>query len=669
MNSSSAHNSILRFTLDGRPSIEDIHDLFSTLMFQLKCSTNRFMFRSYTNSFTSEQALTILGSLSFTQMFRSNQYNLTASVLSSTSSTVDTMDLGMSKALIQQFLWTRLIFSATEPRNRTYKDKSIWKISSKGLCVLQGFSAKTKTNIEKFECHINASAQLMFLIQVERKKDSDRLNNKRRHMASLFSIMIASLPLKKEYQTNKSDCHSDRASLTEDYHFSSSKNSTYSGYEPSFSSQELSFADYFPNTSILSNNVLMCAYGSNQQLTKSLDSSPQNILLQNLEPSSTSNKLQMRTIFTSSICCNWLVDYCTIASNDEAESVMTDFMHLGWIAYYDKKNDLIHQVESSNSVTLNLTRSGMKIVIDMSMERYRDSQSMKLYQQQLDELCMLEDDHSKHDLLRKTEATATSYLHHNHSIYHSEANEEKERYYAKSRISFPSIYTSTSCDSSMVSMNKLHLILANPYLWSLFRDFLEDYNCGEIIEFWTDYKQLCKSYQEQKTVAPSENMDQLLEDGFLIWEMYLKPNAQLELNMDDNFKNEMAREMNSMMTVVGTTSPNYSSANILLSTFSTAHAMETVISWFDKVNNHVLNLMTMQFLPSFTCSTQYKKLLQQLQQKQIDRSNEEFDTSLQKTLRKRSTVLSYTPPVVGKGFNEFPLPPQRHDSLKEVLRL
>ncbi|KAI8333197.1 regulator of G protein signaling domain-containing protein [Choanephora cucurbitarum] len=677
MNTSNAHNSILRFTLDGRPSIEDIHDLFSILMSQLKCSTNKFMFRSYPNSFTSEQAIAVLISLNFTKTFQSNHYNLTARIVSNTFSTADTMNVSMSKALIQQFLWSRLILNATESRNRAYKDKGIWKISSKGLCVLQDFCARTKTNLDKFDQHINDSAQLMFLVQVERTKDNDRLNSKRRHMASLFSIMIASLPLKKDYETSKSGFHSDQTSFTEDYQFNSSKNSTYSGHESPSSFKELLFADYFPNINVLPNDMLVCANGDNQQFARSLGFSQQKILLQNLEPSS--NKLQMRTIFTSLICCNWLVEYCTVASTDEAESIMTDFMHLGWIAYHEEKNRFSHQIEASSSINLSLTRSGMKVV--------RDNSEYGAFKRQ--------------DHVASSASSTTSSVPHSPDFL-SQANEEKEKYYAKLRLPALSMYT-TSSNSSMASSSsddsfkgnsifdikslsispnshpmdyerkdinadKLHLVLSNPYLRSLFRDFLDEHRCGEMIEFWIDYQQFSQKYQEQKVTSPSASLEQFLEDAFLFWETYLKPNAQLEVNIDIDLRNEMAREMSDIMTVVGTISPNHLKTNILISTCPTAHAINTVKAWFEKANSQISNLMVTNFLPKFTCTTQYKTLLKSLQQKQAGQSNEEPDSLLQTNLRRRSTVIQHSPRSV-KELNYFPSPPRRQDSPKEILHL
>ncbi|OBZ89532.1 hypothetical protein A0J61_02410 [Choanephora cucurbitarum] len=727
MNTSNAHNSILRFTLDGRPSIEDIHDLFSILMSQLKCSTHKFMFRSYPNSFTSEQAIAVLISLNFTKTFQSNHYNLTARIVSNAFSNADTMNVSMSKALIQQFLWSRLILNATESRNRTYKDKGIWKISSKGLCILQDFCARTKTSLDKFDQHINDSAQLMFLVQIERTKDNDRLNSKRRHMASLFSIMIASLPLKKDYETSKSGFHSDQTSFTEDCQFNSSKNSTYSGHESPSSFKELLFADYFTNINILPNDMLVCTNGDNQQFVRSLESSQQKILLQNLEPSS--NKLQMRTIFTSLICCNWLVEYCTVASIDEAESIMTDFMHLGWIAYHEEKNRFLHQIEASNSVTLSLTKSGMKAVVDMSIERYKDSQNMQLCSQQFDKLCMLERDNSEYDVFKRQDhvtssaSSTTSSVPHSGPAFLSQANEEKEKYYAKLRLPALSMHT-TSSNSSMASSSsddsfkvnsifdirslsispsissfsfsnsktdecegpahsnshpidyerkdtnadKLHLVLSNPYLRSLFRDFLDEHRCGELIEFWIDYQQFSQKYQEQKVASPSASLEQFLEDAFLFWETYLKPNSQFEVNIDIDLRNEMAREMPNIMTVVGTTSPNHLKTNILISTCPTAHAINTVKAWFEKANNQISNLMVTNFLTKFTCTTQYKTLLKLLQQKQAGQYNEESDSMLQTNLRRRSTAIQHSPRSA-KELNYFPSPPRRQDSPKEILHL
>ncbi|KAK4520103.1 uncharacterized protein ATC70_008233 [Mucor velutinosus] len=349
------YTSILKFTIDGRPSIEDTHDLFSALISHISFSTHRYMFRNYSNTFTSEDAIQELGTFKFTKSFESTEY--TNEVISTTTFQ---MCRDMAKALIQQFLWTRLIINAVEPSNRTYRDKGLWRLSSKGLCVFQEFCVKTKMDIGKFAAYVDPSARLIFLIQIERLRDNDRINNKRKYISCLFTIMIASLPLRHNYfnvgKTTSEDAHSIH---------SSDFGSTNSA------SRNMIFSDYFPYIKILPNDLLVgVSYKYPQWSNQKSSFQQQKALLQNLSPSS--RKFKMRAIFTSLLCCNWLIEFCTVASNDEAESIMTEFLNMGWITFYDEKYRHSEYIESSKSITLNMTREGIKVVMDVSLKQCND---------------------------------------------------------------------------------------------------------------------------------------------------------------------------------------------------------------------------------------------------------------------------------------------------------
>lgn len=444
-------------------------------MSQVTFTTHRHMFRNYANTFSSEDAIVKLGSLKFSSTVSTRSANPTTSLK---------MERDMAKALLQQFLWTRLIENAVEPENRTYRDKGIWRLRSKGLCVLQDYCIKTNTIelLVQFKNYVDlSSTEPMFLIHVERLVENDRMNCKRKYISSLFAIMVASLPIRND--CNKTDSNSlnnntfkinnSRQSMTshtshtsynsknlDNYHninsnrkmsYHSDLYSTFSeknslsrhasirssdsgstGSSNSFNygtsihtttptREAASITDYFPHIKILPNDLLVHA---NPPQNSGVNSSfqQQKALLQNLNPSS-SNKFKMRTIFTSLLCCNWLVGYCTVASNDEAESIMTEFLNLGWITFYDEKHRNSDQVESSKSVALRLTGTGMKVVIDISVEQYSDFQQLQQLEQrqqqqqrQMDQsiaTCSLEDMEKRYSI------ASSSSSHHTDSTFSS----------------------------------------------------------------------------------------------------------------------------------------------------------------------------------------------------------------------------------------------------------
>ncbi|GAN04354.1 conserved hypothetical protein [Mucor ambiguus] len=668
-----AYTSILKFTIDGRPSIEDIHDLFSTLISQVSFSTHRYMFRNYCNTFTSEDAIQELGTLKFTKSFESTEYKNEA-----TSTTTFQMSRDMAKALIQQFLWTRLIVNAVEPSNRTYRDKGLWRLSSKGLCVLQEFCVKTKMDIGKIATYVDPSARLIFLIQVERLRDNDRLNNKRRYISCLFAIMIASLPLRHNY------CNESKTTF-EDAH---SIYSSDSGSTNSAASRNVTFSDYFPHIKTLPNDLLVgVSYKYPQWSNQKSSFQQQKALLQNLNPSS--KKFKMRAIFTSLLCCNWLIEFCTVASNDEAESIMTEFLNLGWIAFYDEKYRHSEYIESSKSITLNMTREGIKVVMDVSLKQCNDALQQAV------------DDHSS---FNKRSSTISSSSSSNTDSYHTAVQyqssvEEKERKYLQHQKSktplLPLLQTTSNASSGYSStistplydnntipyfdikhannnthlkyyntppptpttptdaINpkesnsiKLKMVLKDAHFHSLFRDFLEFNYCTENLDFWIDHDSLrrkCRRYPGQAIA----NQKQLLEEAYALWETYLMPGtSHCELNIDRTLRQDMAEEIFNMVTLAQASTPEQSRPIVTFSTHSTAQSLSTILNWFDKVNDQVCRQMASNSIPKFIRTPEYKKAVYRL------RLSEDIASTAAVHCNKPSIVTTH-------DLDDFPPPPQR----------
>ncbi|KAL9543433.1 hypothetical protein MBANPS3_008117 [Mucor bainieri] len=671
-----AYTSILKFTVDGRPSIEDIHDLFSTLISQVSFSTHRYMFRNYSNTFTSEDAIQELGTLKFTKSFESTEYKNEA-----ISTTTFQMSRDMAKALIQQFLWTRLITNAVEPSNRTYRDKGLWRLSSKGLCVLQEFCVKTKMDIGKFATYVDPSARLIFLIQVERLRDNDRLNSKRKYISCLFAIMIASLPLRHNYSNESKTTFEDAHSI-----YSSDSGSTNS------TSRNVTFSDYFPHIKTLPNDLLVgVSYKYPQWSNQKSSFQQQKALLQNLNPSS--KKFKMRAIFTSLLCCNWLIEFCTVASNDEAESIMTEFLNLGWIAFYDEKYRHSEYIESSKSITLNMTREGIKVVMEVSLKQCNDVQQQAV------------DDHSS---INRRSSTVSSSSSSNTDSYHTAVQhqssvEEKERQHLqhqKSKTPLLPLLQTTSNSSSGYSSTistplydnntipyfdikhpnsnthhkyfstppptpttpttdainpkesnfiKLKVILKDAHLRSLFRDFLEFNYCTENLDFWIDYDNLrrkCRRHPGQSIA----NQKQLLEEAYALWETYLMPGTtHCELNIDHTLRQDMAEEISNIVTLVQTFTPGQSRPMVIISTHSTAQSLSAILNWFDKVNDQVCKLMASDSIPKFIRTPEYKKAVYRLK----------LSEDAAATHCSKSSI------VTTHDLDDFPPPPQR--KIKEPL--
>lgn len=673
------------------------------------------MFRNYAYTFTSEQALTEIGALGITS----------AAAARASLTTAQKMERDMSKALIQQFLWTRLIENAVEPSNRTYRDKGLYRLKSKGLCVLQDFCIKSniiELLVQFKNCVEIASTEPMFLIHVERTEDNDRMNNKRKYITSLFAIMIASLPLNENKssssnitttttKTNRPSLiqkptgysHSDFKSqysnsrrIPQQYdvytenslsrHASFSSGDSGSTFSSTLSRETVSITDYFPHIKILPNDLL--AHANPLQTNNSLFQQ-QKALLQNLSPSS-ANKFKMRSVFPSLLCCDWLVGYCTVASNDEAESIMTEFLNLGWIAFYDEKHRNNQHIEASKSIALRVTGSGMKVVIDVSLEQYTDfqqRQQKEMYNSNLDKRYSVASSFASSNHTVSTAASSiisnfedmsftsrsppsidhTSSVKSNDSFTPINNTPQNQQIYEDTTklscklhcVDSVPVYIGNSSPltpSSMASENnketnhiKLKTILKDTQLHSLFRNFLKSNFCVENLDFWSDHNYLRRHCHNNPAILITmslEKQQQLLQEAYILWTTYLSPDATRELNIDHTLREDMAEEIVDMVTLVTTGSGIDISPKVIFSGNSAYECLITILNWFDRANDQICKLMAADSIPKFVRTVEYKRatFTQYLAQESISMAN-----------------------LTSSDLDDFPSPPRR--KLKETIYL
>lgn len=647
------------------------------------------MFRNYTNSFISKDAITELGTLQFS----SSPHEMSNSVKEVTTTTFN-MSRDMAKAFIQQFLWTRLIESSIEPENRTYRDKGIWRLTSKGLCVLQEFCIKNKIDIGRIVKHVDAEAKLIFLIRIERLPENDRLNCEMKYLTCLFTILIASLPL-RQGDSNSIQHHGNKSSTD----FQSENGSTRSNIPNSSEvSCDLTFSDYFPHIQIIPNDLLVgIGYRYPLQFNQKSSFQQQRSLLHNLNP--TSKKFRMRSIFSSRLCCDWLLEFCTVACTDEAENILTHFFRLGWITFYDEKHQYYDQVESSKSVTLNLTQDGMKVVVDVSLEKYKDVKQLKLQKQQKRSTAEAEND-SPGERCSFASIPSNNYSDSFASSTFTYSQEKPcNKHNSKPEFHLPPVLqtrslfrpssTSDTSDNNFdlktlapyatkVPMNasppptpdspipsfhgnnnsiKLKTVLTDMRYRSIFREFLSNNFCVENLDFCIDYDSFhrnCLRKDVDADMHPSVQ-NRLLEEAYTLWETYLKPGASQELNIDHTLREGITEEISRVITLIHPLSRPVIEAS---SNF-TYESLMTILREFDKVHHHICELMASDSIPKFIHTSEYNKLRLEIQQDLQEEEKEcRFNAPLDK-MKRLSTVTD--------DFDNFPSPPQR--KIKEIVYL
>ncbi|KAL1917316.1 uncharacterized protein VTP21DRAFT_4972 [Calcarisporiella thermophila] len=129
---------------------------------------------------------------------------------------------------------------------------------------------------------------------------------------------------------------------------------------------------------------------------------------------------------------------------------------------------------------------------------------------------------------------------------------------------------------------RLHHILRDPQLLSLFRVFLTANFCEENLAFWLDCEQFCQKFH---STPPGTAAKELVEMSCKLYEEYLSPGSPHEINIDHELRH----------------------------TRVSPEDLEAVFKHFSKVQSHIFRLMCTDSVPKFyaTLSPQYREALNQ----------------------------------------------------------
>ncbi|KAI8089091.1 regulator of G protein signaling domain-containing protein [Halteromyces radiatus] len=740
-----AYTSMMKFTIDGRPYLKDIHDLFAALIVQTPLTTHRYLFRNYYNTFSSEDAIMALGSLRFSHTVRTPDPNDPNKTTRTTTTTTFNMAKDMAKALCSQFQACHLMQNAVDPNSNrnssnngsgTISDKAIWQLTPKGLCVLQDFCIRTEVDMTNLRKHFSDIPPIQ-LVRLDRHSDDDQLMLGRQNVSLIFMVMITSLPLEGELLSQQQQQQQQqgipvpplsKSKKKEDKNSSSSSSGSSvssSGSSTASSSLPSNAAPFAMSTHVVNGDSRVQLLG-NYLLTLSKTNQQQNQQQQQKVTFSAATKLgkKMRTAFSTQLACDWLIDYSTVSSYEEGESLLAEFVKYAWVECQDAKY-ADQYLRASKNIILVVTPKGKQVLAETTASSSSSSSSnnnnssgvnnstissrkestlssssttatsstaaanrlqQTSRQQEEDETTLREmlaqDPESVMITTHQTTTTSSSDLVVPHSQNSSGStssnsnnsnnnsnnnnNQTNNGFNARSRppstaMDYPAPSVQSHPVSSSLSMHsgyqggnannndpkesnatKLKQILDDAQLRSLFKDFLRNNFCEENLDFWIDYSTLRRKIRNQSPALPSQNQKDLLEDAYDLWATYLKPGAASELNVEHSLRQEMARVVNSMVTVVPTYIPGQQTSKntLVISSHSVSSSLRMILKWLDQVNDHICRLMSSDSVPKFVRTAKYKKIMdareaadrkeqddmvKQLDQQHLDGSSMFFD--------------------------------------------
>jgi len=182
-------------------------------------------------------------------------------------------------------------------------------------------------------------------------------------------------------------------------------------------------------------------------------------------------------------------------------------------------------------------------------------------------------------------------------------------------------YTESSKESKEVkasvksNTDRLNQILEEPSSRALFRDFLKANFCEENLAFWLDVEDfkhkfsITSSAQANVPVnrgakatpgqaAMEKHHESLIQTAFQIYNKYLAPSSQNELNIDHSLRLDLASYLGEVMTNLNGRSFD-GQVDASQATAFNATQLQMLIKLYSRIQTHVLRLMAMDSLPKF----------------------------------------------------------------------
>ncbi|KAF2490886.1 RGS-domain-containing protein [Lophium mytilinum] len=168
---------------------QDFKDLFSTLMVSLPLIPHRVRFHMIDHTFTTEEAITNLGSLKFSQSNRMPDPKDSSRVVTTTTTTTFSMAKEMARSVCQKFLDARFIESVDGKSDFNSKS-SVWQLTPKGIHILERFCNRNGIQQSHVRDVTNSSRNAGALVVLEREHETDRLNRDGDTLKILFSRFV-----------------------------------------------------------------------------------------------------------------------------------------------------------------------------------------------------------------------------------------------------------------------------------------------------------------------------------------------------------------------------------------------------------------------------------------------------------------------------------------------
>ncbi|KAF8121349.1 regulator of G protein signaling [Boletus edulis] len=565
---SSSH--MMKTTKRGRPYLKDTLDLFATLVVSLQLTTHKQYFRTFPNSFSTDEAAQNLASLKFSQSNRGPDPRDKSRIVTTTTTTTFSMTRDMAKAMCQHFMDARLIENAADPGSNLFKDRGTYVLTPKGLHVLERFISKNGINSDHLQPVFASQPICIKLLHLERRTADDEIIVTQSVITALFRRFV--------------------------------------GRQPNYPSQNATAPqDPFQE------------YHERSKGLQLMD------VQEKAQPLLGKGTVVHKHCFAAVSALEWLCDFTSVVGREEAAEMAAQFVRFGLITLVSDKRK---NNDSAIIFTVRGSAPGGNSPVSQHGEFRCTAKAIYRITDEGKRVAQWEDgDHSSSPQSSVTnfhERPSVEGSTHEGAKLGPEATVSAADAKIHRRISMAEKLNSAYNDSkeskeakASVKSNtdRLNQILEEPSYRALFREFLKANFCEENLAFWLDVEDFKRKFSITSTAqanvpagrggkgtpgqaAMEKHHESLIQTAFQIYNKYLAPSSQNELNIDHGLRLDLANYLSEVMTNLnGKAFDGHVDASQAVAFNATQ--LQMLIKLYSRIQTHVLRLMAMDSLPKF----------------------------------------------------------------------
>nr|POF16443.1 developmental regulator flba [Quercus suber] len=443
---------LLRLTEDGsRPFTRDFNDLFATLMVSLPMTPHRVRFSRVEHTFTTEEAITNLGSLKFSQSNRMPDPREPARIVTTTTTTTFSMAREMARGICQRFVDSRFVESV-DGRSTVDSRNSVWQLTPKGMHILARFCQRNGIVQRHINELLDSPRNMMTMVALERDSANDKIHHDPFTVDIIFRRFAGDTG--PNLKLNSGSSESD------------------------------AFNDYATGL-------------SGVKMTRA-------------------RRQGSPYIFTGKAAHDWLMNCCSIIDRREVLELGNLFMSYGLIEMIP---------EESNTSRLSQTSSSKPSQVSSGSSD--KSQTMSPSGLTLPFTASKNINYGITDKGMRTAGWVTSP---NGSV-NGDATLQQQV---------------PACVVRDSNTNRLTVMVRDPALRLLFREYLRETHCEENLAFYLEVKAFLIDYDVAKRLQPAPRLDvirETLASAYSLYNAFLAPGSPCELNIDHNLRNALAGRM------------------------------------------------------------------------------------------------------------------------------